>query len=68
MLVVGHDDYVVNDPGLFYKLPGMIILCGADLEHFFKLGSLSAPESPDGSKKKGPRAPSKEVRPHGAAA
>ncbi len=39
MLVVGQrgDDYVVNDPGLFYKLPGTIIR-GADLEHFFKLG------------------------------
>ena len=39
MLVVGErgDDYVINDPGLFYKLPGTIIR-GADLLRFFKLG------------------------------
>lgn len=39
MLVVGArgDDFLVNDPGLFYKLPGAAIR-SADLRKFFKLG------------------------------
>ena len=39
MLVVGQDgpDYLINDPGLFYKKPGQK-LSAQDLRRFFQLG------------------------------
>lgn len=44
MLVVGqrNGDYLVNDPGLFYKLPGTPI-AGADFKRFFVLGIAVGP-------------------------
>lgn len=44
MLVVGArgDDFLVNDPGLFYKLPGSPIHAG-DLRRFFKMGIAIGP-------------------------
>ncbi|MFN8608130.1 MAG: C39 family peptidase [Vulcanimicrobiota bacterium] len=44
MLVVGSrgDDFLVNDPGLFYKLPGTPIH-GTDLKRFFKMGIAVGP-------------------------
>ncbi len=44
MLVVGqrNGDFLVNDPGLFYKLPGTAI-AGADFKRFFVLGIAVGP-------------------------
>lgn len=44
MLVVGArgDDFLVNDPGLYYKLPGSPIHA-ADLRRFFKMGIAVGP-------------------------
>lgn len=44
MLAVAErgEDFLVNDPGLFFKLPGTIIH-GADMRRFFKLGIAIGP-------------------------
>ncbi|MBS2036967.1 C39 family peptidase [bacterium] len=44
MLVVGArgDDFLINDPGLFYKIPGSAVR-STDLRRFFKMGIAVGP-------------------------